>query len=209
MKLYYKLLTADLRSLTIDYARVTYAANDGTTPGPWQIIPSNGAYLATSIVGLFIGGAGPVTAAFEARRKGGGEPLAGVVTRRQVRMVAHGSWPKVLPKAWLTATDNASRTPLHWAAEYDLADCVAALLEAGADINATDNYGWTPLHYAAWAGSADCVAALLKAGAKANAKDNSGLTPLHLAARDGCLAAVALLLAVGLRLAAQAGAKEG
>ena len=67
------------------------------------------------------------------------------------------------------------RRPLHWAAEFDCADCVALLLKAGAQVMARDEDGNTPLHGA----SRDSVPLLLRAGAEVMAKNTDGNVPLH------------------------------
>lgn len=65
------------------------------------------------------------------------------------------------------------------------AQCVEALLRAGASANATDREGWTPLHEAADGGPAAAVQALLDAGADVKAVDSSRWTALHWAAGSG------------------------
>ena len=74
---------------------------------------------------------------------------------------------------------------LHYAAQAAFSETaaavVAALLEAGANLEARDAFGCTPLHYAARAelpGTATVVAALLEAGADRNARDNDDKRPL-------------------------------
>ena len=59
---------------------------------------------------------------------------------------------------------------------------IAALLNAGADVNARTNNGMTVLMYAAEGmANPENVRALLKAGADPKAKDKSGRTALDLA----------------------------
>ena len=64
-------------------------------------------------------------------------------------------------------------TPLMAAASGGSADCVAALLSAGADHAHSDRWGRTPLHLAASAGASAlaCAELLLHAGADAFVED--------------------------------------
>jgi ankyrin repeat protein len=75
----------------------------------------------------------------------------------------------------VNARAKDGRTPLHWAANFDCANCAALLLEAGAQVAARNEDGDTPLHGA----SRDVVPLLLKAGADPLAKNNEGNVPLH------------------------------
>lgn len=60
---------------------------------------------------------------------------------------------------------------------------VAALIDAGADLEARDANGWTPLHYAAQINGTH-IASLLSAGADPNVQGKLGASPLHLAAQS-------------------------
>ena len=77
---------------------------------------------------------------------------------------------------------------------------IAALLEAGVDVNArTKIRGEKLLHYAAWKNPNPAViTALIEAGADTAAYERDGWTPLHVAARHSNLAAVAALLEAGI-----------
>ena len=88
-------------------------------------------------------------------------------------------------------------TPLHWAAAGGIPEIVAALLDAGADLEARTRDGWTPLHLAAEHGTPETVATLLDAGADLEARTGDGKTPLHRAAEDGTPETVATLLDAG------------
>jgi uncharacterized protein len=89
-------------------------------------------------------------------------------------------------------------TALHWAAHWNDASTVAALIRAGADVNATNRYGVSPLVVASGIGTGVAVIdALLKAGANPNAASGDHETALMLAARSGNAAAIKLLLAFG------------
>ena len=84
---------------------------------------------------------------------------------------------------------------LHQAAYHGHADCVAALLAAGANPNIRDADGNAPLHEAARNGCAACVATLLAAAGAANAFNTVYYTPVHLAAYLNRVQALRLLLA--------------
>ena len=75
----------------------------------------------------------------------------------------------------VNAAARDGRTPLHWAAGFDCADCVALLIKARAQVSARNEDGDTPLHGA----SKDSVPLLLRAGADPLAKNHEGNVPLH------------------------------
>ena len=72
-------------------------------------------------------------------------------------------------------------TPLHVAATRGDVEMIAALLDAGADIQVPGEYRYTPLHAAAGQGHADAVRLLLARGASTTATTDDGITPLELA----------------------------
>ncbi len=53
-------------------------------------------------------------------------------------------------------------------------ECLALLLDAGADVNAVDSFGQTALIAACWGGRVDCVRDLLSRGADASLTDAHG-----------------------------------
>ena len=92
----------------------------------------------------------------------------------------------------VNARNTNGTTPLHKAVRFaEREGVIAALLNAGADVNAKEDgiFSFTPLHYAAFQGTPKSVMALLKAGANANAKaddayargTSEGSTPWDLA----------------------------
>ncbi|KAJ1454357.1 ankyrin repeat-containing domain protein [Pelagophyceae sp. CCMP2097] len=87
-------------------------------------------------------------------------------------------------------------TALHWACIQGSAACVAALLQAGADVNLeSEPDGETALSKAVQYGAVDCVEALLEESAViVDAHDHCGRTALHQAARGGHADIVTLLL---------------
>jgi len=81
----------------------------------------------------------------------------------------------------LNARDSDGSTPLHCATWKGHPIVVAALLEAGADVNAVnqnEHWGTTPLHAAAHANQAEIAKMLLDHGADMKAKDMEGRTPM-------------------------------
>ena len=79
----------------------------------------------------------------------------------------------VLPKGGWTA--------VMYAARQGAGEAVAALADAGADLNATDPDGATPLALAVINGHARVAALLLARGADPNIADRTGMTPLYAA----------------------------
>lgn len=90
-------------------------------------------------------------------------------------------------------------TPLMWAARADSVRAMAALIEAGADVNARDTANhWTVLMHAVHRRSARAVKLLLERGADPNAVEREGqLVPLLMAAGDADPVIVRLLLEHG------------
>ncbi|CAM9658323.1 unnamed protein product [Ectocarpus sp. 8 AP-2014] len=78
---------------------------------------------------------------------------------------------------------NDDQSPLHWAAGRNRPDCIAVLLDAGANINGRCNFldNETPLHSAAKTASNEALLALLRRGARVDEKTDDGSTALHLA----------------------------
>lgn len=118
----------------------------------------------------------------------------------------HGDlqWLKSCLEAGLSvdAKDQNGYTPLHWAADMGLVDgdreeVVAALIQAGADINARlGDDGRTALMVACNAGNGEIVRQLVQAGADVNARTEDS-TALIEAARCGASEPVRLLVQAG------------
>src|SRR5207247_1572578 len=64
-----------------------------------------------------------------------------------------------------TRSNSNGRRPLNWAAIRNDTAMIAALLDAGADINWANLTGFTPLHHAAEAGSKEAATLLIGRGA--------------------------------------------
>ena len=73
------------------------------------------------------------------------------------------------------------------AAASGYAECVRALIQAGADVNSVDNNGLSPLMNAVLVhgDNVECVNAMVQAGADVNTRDVNGFTPLMFGARNG------------------------
>ena len=119
--------------------------------------------------------------------------------------------------AALAGTDERGRTCLHAASACGApAALIAALAEAGADVDAADAEGLAPLHEASISGKMTAVEALLSAGADVGATISAsgdggalrGATALHLAARRGDGGVAKALLAAGAPAGAQTAAGE-
>ena len=95
----------------------------------------------------------------------------------------------ILVDAGADVNFGLSSTPLSLAAGRGSPKLVAALINAGANVNWHNSTGWTPLHWACWCNdsSVECVELLLNAGADVNARgflDDRG-TPLDYAIDKG------------------------
>ena len=107
------------------------------------------------------------------------------------------------------AADPYGMTALHWAARAGALQCLALLLENGAEANARNKARRTALHLAAEGAMShhgagpdnprqeEAIRLLAKYGADLNAQDGKGRTPLHRATYEGRVAAAEALLAAG------------
>ena len=80
-----------------------------------------------------------------------------------------------------------SDAALHRAAVSGTPETIAALLNAGANVNARDGDGRTALHWAAGYGTPENIAALLNAGASGSIKNKRGETPFDLAKENNAV----------------------
>ena len=79
-----------------------------------------------------------------------------------------------------SATPDGKMTALLYAARDCNPTVMAALLDAGSDVNQRDADNWTPLHYAIYSDrGAESIRILINAGAALNARCNAGKTPLE------------------------------
>ena len=74
---------------------------------------------------------------------------------------------------------------------------LAALTQAGANVNVTNRLGASPLYLAAKSGNAELIKNLLRAGADPNLALQIGETPLMTAARSGTVEGVQQIIAAG------------
>lgn len=72
-------------------------------------------------------------------------------------------------------------TPLHVAAVRGDVAAIAALLDAGADIQSRGEHGYSPLHEAVEQGHIEAVRLLLQRGASVAATNDDGRTPIQCA----------------------------
>jgi len=72
-------------------------------------------------------------------------------------------------------------TPLHVAAVRGDIAAIAALLDAGAEIQSRGEHGYSPLHEAVEQGHIEAVRLLLERGASVTATNDDGYTPVQTA----------------------------
>ncbi|KAI7839821.1 hypothetical protein COHA_006442 [Chlorella ohadii] len=116
--------------------------------------------------------------------------LSGQVKQLE-RWLARGGNPCALDR------QGGRGTLLHAAARGDQAECIKALVKAGADVNAVTKLRGSPLHAAAQHGTGHAVAALLESGADPYVKNAEGKTPMDVATANGFPQTAALMRAAG------------
>ena len=84
------------------------------------------------------------------------------------------------------ASDEHGRTAMHYAAENDAAECVEALLRAGADPFARDARGRTPMDAAAAEGAAAAKAALEREAERRTAESEKARLERSFAVAESC-----------------------
>jgi len=100
--------------------------------------------------------------------------------------------------ARLDAGDADGLTSIGIAAQNGKMHALAALVEAGADVNSPiGRGGYTPLMLAANSGSEETADLLIKHGADVNAKNSGGVTPLMMVAANNAVHVGSLLLKAG------------
>ena len=91
-------------------------------------------------------------------------------------------------------------SPLALAARQGSAECVAMLIEAGANLNGDDGAKWSAAHWAAATGAMECLQLLMKAGVDWSARDGLGSSPLAQAVWQGQTPAALFLIDQGAPL---------
>lgn len=113
------------------------------------------------------------------------------------RMGGRQDW--VLNSNVIKSADGAGNTPLHLAAEWQLTQVVAFIVEKGGDINARNANGETPLFNAVKADSGETIKAMIAGAAEKkadiNARDFLGNSTLHACIRWAAARAADVLLA--------------
>eukprot|EP00048_Salpingoeca_helianthica_P016841 m.234458 g.234458 ORF g.234458 m.234458 type:complete len:966 (+) comp19622_c0_seq1:1356-4253(+) len=88
--------------------------------------------------------------------------------------------PTLLDQIDLNGHDTQGKTALIYAVVGDHYECVALLLQAGADVLAVDTDRRSPVHWAAFHGRHRILKLLLENGGSAEDQDKEGRTALHL-----------------------------
>ena len=141
------------------------------------------------------------------------EPRAGEGGMNELLAAAYGGGLAELlavidSGADINAQDDGNWTALHWAADMGMVDgeregVVAALIQAGANLEVRDLEGSTPLLVACRSGNEDIVRQLVATGANIHAANNKGWTALIEAACYGNPQTVTFLLERGADITAQ------
>lgn len=98
----------------------------------------------------------------------------------------------------INSLNSDGETSLHLAVASGNAECVRALLKAGADPNIKTEGGLSPLHLVSAVSNSEIAQLLLENGAMVNSQSNAGgWIPLHEACRRGHLQTIKLLLSRG------------
>uniref|UniRef100_H0WVM3 Uncharacterized protein n=1 Tax=Otolemur garnettii TaxID=30611 RepID=H0WVM3_OTOGA len=97
-------------------------------------------------------------------------------------------------KCKLNTHDRERRTPLMKAVQCQQEECVAILLESGANVHLTDVYHNTALHYAAYHQNIQIADRLLAYGSYIDPQNKNGSTPLLLAINENRKEMVEFLL---------------
>ena len=91
---------------------------------------------------------------------------------------------QLLLKNGATVHGSTALVPLHIAIEGRSAECLRALLQAGADANQSNDSD-TPLHQAVFFNRKELITILLEAGADPTRKNSQGQTPADIAKQEG------------------------
>ena len=93
--------------------------------------------------------------------------------------------------------EDSGLPPIHYAMTHGHSVIMAALVDAGVNLDVAYSDGATLLHHAVERGRASTVTVLLEAGADPNVGDKDGKTPLYWAAWEGSPGPIVALLKGG------------
>jgi len=106
-----------------------------------------------------------------------------------------------LGSSGVSFTNEAEKTPLHFAAEVGNVEVVDRLLNMKAKVNAAEkHFGMTPLILACKMGHSDVFDRLLESGANLNIKCDHGKWPIHYVCMNGNLEIFNKLVKLGVNL---------
>lgn len=104
----------------------------------------------------------------------------------------------LITSSTIKSTDGSGNTVLHYAAEWQYADSISALLTKGADISAKNANGETPLFSAAKTNNPQIIQMIIDGGASVKVRDNLGSTPIHTAVRWDAVDSIGKLIDSGI-----------
>jgi uncharacterized protein len=103
----------------------------------------------------------------------------------------------------IKATDGSGNTALHYAAEWEMKDAVASLLEKGANPSAANANGETPIFNGVKTNDTALISQMVAGGCSLQVRDHLGSTPLHVAVRWNAEESAKYLIMHGVDINAQ------